>query len=178
MELAPSGLHAHSVLELEQKGQDMFVHYEWSTGRKPLVTKSQNHRPPYLNLRGPDQYKTHTNRVHVKRGLTVLLEHSEEHSGTLGWSSSLNPWQPREKHGKKGACMCVCEEQETGKEERRKKTLVKNSLRGKSLNYSLEKPAVETSTHTSEAEGSEHSLTSNSTSAQLLTAASSGPTGK
>lgn len=32
-------------------------------------------------------------------------------------------------------------------EERRKKNLVENSQQGKSLKYSLEKPAVETSTH-------------------------------
>lgn len=63
-------------------------------------------------------------------------------------------------------------------EERRKKNLVENSQRGKSLKYSLEKPAVETATHPSEAEGSKHSFTSNSTSAQLLAVASSGPTGK
>lgn len=46
------------------------------------------------------------------------------------------------------------------------------------MNYSLEKAAVETSTHLSEAEGFKRSLTSNGARALLLTAASSGPTGK
>jgi len=103
------------------------------------------------------------------------MENSEEQSGRmLDQAPDLIPGNPPKKTKRKSVCgyMCMC-----GGEGRRG-TLVKNSQRGKSLNYSLKKPAVETSTHPSEAEGSKHSLTSNSASAQLLTATGSRPTGK
>lgn len=61
----------------------------------------------------------------------------------------------------KSVCVVVCGCVGGRGKERKKKTLVKNSQRGKSLNYSLEKPAAETSTRPSEAVGSKHGFTSN-----------------
>lgn len=63
-------------------------------------------------------------------------------------------------------CMCVGK---LGGAEKKKETLVRNSQWGKSLNYSLEKPAAETSTHPSEAEGCKRCLTSAPHSCQIRT---------
>lgn len=88
---------------------------------------------------------THTHRLYVKKGLTLLLELCEEQPGRLldrapdlilattrkTQKERLGGWIARDRQEKR----------------RKKKNLVKNSQRGKSLKYSLEKPAVETSTH-------------------------------
>lgn len=120
-------------------------------------------------------YIKHTSE---KGSLPPLKERWGTPGETVGLSSKLNPGNhPKTQKERLVRRVWIARDRQ---EERRKEgeSSQKIPSEGKSLKYSPEKAAVETSTHTSEAEGSKHSLTSNSTSTQFLAVASSGPTGK